>query len=100
MIELPKTLVEPSRPATLPYYAKWLAGEGAGSWFIIEDLSFNCLYRISRFSSNGDIECLGHYKSDYKIDLNSNYTMTYPSHCSIVSIEQENKKNRFKSLPL
>ena len=34
---LKQTLPEPERPEFLPKKAQWLAGEGAGSWFYIEN---------------------------------------------------------------
>lgn len=92
MIKLPKILPMPSLPSNLPPTAKWLAGEGAGSWFVIEKEN-DVHYRIGRFSPKGHIECEGLFRStSKKIDLKIDYTITYPSHCATVTIFQEDEK--------
>ena len=98
MIALSKILVEPAYPKHLPRGAKWLAGEGAGSWFIIENMHIDGIYKISRYSTKGDFECSSQFSLDDIIDLSEEYAITYPSHCSIVSIFQKQKTHRFKSL--
>ncbi len=97
MIKLPEILPMPSIPENLPPTAKWLAGEGAGSWFVIE-MENEVQYRISRFSPEGHIECEGFFKSASKnIDMKKDYDITYPSHCAMVSILQEEVKITLKS---
>ncbi len=92
MIKLPKILPIPALPGNLPPTTKWLAGEGAGSWFVIE-MENDIQYRIGRFSPEGHIECEGLFKSiSKKIDLKKDYDITYPSHCATVTIIQEKEK--------
>ena len=95
-MKLPKTLPQPKLPDTISHNSKWLAGEGAGSWF-----SFSLdegTYFITRFSPTGNVECKNKFKSDSSVDLESNFSITYPSHCSVVHIIQEDKKIKFTAL--
>jgi hypothetical protein len=48
MKNLNKTLTAPSLPKNLSNKAQWLAGEGAGSWFEINELDEALSYRIIR----------------------------------------------------
>jgi len=98
MIALSKILDEPAYPNHLPIGAKWLAGEGAGSWFVIENMHIDGIYKVSRYSPKGDLECCGQYILDDVIDLSKEYVITYPSHCSTISIIQKQRTHRFKSL--
>lgn len=98
MINLPQVLNEPIRPNRLPNNTKWLSGEGAGSWFIVEKLQIACLYRITRISPLGEVECIGHYSSTKNINLSEEYSITYPSHCSTVSIIQNKELISLKTL--
>ena len=94
MITLPTVLPKPKLPLSLPSTAKWLAGEGAGSWFVIEKDKDNH-YKISRYSPVGNLECESIFKTERVIDLHEDFTITYPSHCSVVTIFQGNEKIRF-----
>jgi hypothetical protein len=97
MIKLPKILPKPKLPINLSLSAKWLAGEGAGSWFVIEkDKEVN--YKITRFSPEGRLECEGLFKTEKVINLHDDFSITYPSHCSIVTIMQETQKIRFRPI--
>ena len=97
MITLPKILPEPKLPKTLPSTAKWLAGEAAGSWFVIEK-DKDLVYKISRFSPEGTLECESAFKSEKAVNLQENFTITYPSHCAIVTIIQRNLMVRFTAI--
>ena len=95
MIKLPPILPAPPCPMTLPSSAKWLAGEGAGSWFVIEkDAMSN--YRISRYSPEGNLECEGLFATDQQINLEEDYSISYPSHCTSVTLEQAGELIRFE----
>jgi hypothetical protein len=86
---LKKTLPEPQRPETLPKSAQWLAGEGAGSWFYIEEKDVK--FYIERISPKGEIECEGLFvieNSEQKLNLNIPYKFIHLSHCAFVNIEQ------------
>ena len=85
---------KPIKPNNIPNKAQWLAGVGAGSWFVIEiDLK---KYRIKRFSPEGILECDRLFivdKDDF--DINIEYQFTYLSHCKECTIIQNNKNYRF-----
>ncbi len=88
---LSPTLPEPQRPDFLPKNAQWLAGEGAGSWFVIDSTSQNHRFEITRYSPIGKIECQGFFEIENeskKLDLNQNYEFVHLSHCAFVHIEQ------------
>jgi len=94
---LPKTLPAPKkRPSNLPHSSKWLAGEGAGSWFLIEECSGENCYKVSRFSPKGIIECEGLFVADSHFDLEQGYELTYPSHCAVVTVIQTTKSITLK----
>lgn len=96
MIKLPPILPAPcSPPPTLATSAKWLAGEGAGSWFLIEKAA-NSTHKISRFSPDGTLECEGLFSSNLAIDLQKEYLISYPSHCAIVTIKQDERLISFE----
>ncbi|MDB4324033.1 MAG: DUF6695 family protein [Flavobacteriales bacterium] len=92
-MKLPKTLPQPKLPKTISENAKWLAGEGAGSWFIFS--SEERAYSITRYSPKGIFECKNKFDSDFKVDLTREFSVTYPSHCAVVHIIQEGKKIKF-----
>lgn len=92
MIQLPKILPIPEEtPNGLLKEIKWLSGEGAGSWFLIEESDTKNCYKISRFSQEGFIECQGLFIANDHIDLNKEYSITYPSHCAKVTLLQYDK---------
>jgi len=91
MITLPNILPPPDLPQNLDGKAKWLAGEGAGSWFLIEETRYSLQYKVSRYSPVGNLECEGIFSSDRKFSLSNQYNLTYPSHCQKVSIIQNEK---------
>ena len=86
-------LQPPGRPSGLPSHAKWLAGEGAGSWFVIESAGTN--FSIKRFSDGGHLECEGQFSSDASFDLNQQFDVIYPSHCAKVTVIQSNQTFTF-----
>lgn len=89
MIKLPKVLPQPVDDG-IHKSAKWLAGEGAGSWFIITTTNDQLIYLIERLSPLGALECSGNFKANTVIDLNTEYQITYPSNCLKVSVLQKN----------
>lgn len=96
-MKLPKILKRPTLPSNLPSTAKWLSGEGAGSWFVIKKNTQN--YTITRYSPNGNFECENNFPPPPNLDLSKEYNVTYPSHCSIITVVQNEKKIRLNSLP-
>ena len=98
MIRLPDTLEKPKLPSNLPVSAKWLAGEGAGSWFLIEPNEDPNLLTISRYSPEGELECTGSFQSKESDLLEGDFEITYPSHCQTVTVVQDEKKIRFENI--
>lgn len=82
------TLSPPPRPENLHANAHWLAGEGAGSWFVIEPLK-TC-FHVKRFSPLGKLECEGEFikASDIPFDATKQFEVTYLSHCEQVTVIQ------------
>ena len=91
MIMLPKILPAPTPPKNLPKRAKWLSGEGAGSWFVITESNRESVYVITRYSPQGIAECRGSFRSEKPIDLDQEYGLTYPSHCLKVNLVQDDR---------
>jgi len=88
---LKKTLPEPNRPDDLPKSAQWLAGEGAGSWFFIENTNTTNEYFIKRYSPKGELECEGIFQMEStmsNLELQKNFKFVHLSHCAFVHIEQ------------
>ena len=100
MIKLAKVLPEPALPTRLPAIAKWLSGEGSGSWFVIEEGENSLQYKITRFSPGGIFECGGIFIAEKSFDLKKGFAMTYPSHCLKVTIFCDKEKVSFNRLEL
>jgi hypothetical protein len=88
--KLPEVLSAPLHPNNIPQSAKWLAGEGAGSWFVFE--AVRDTIEVTRYSNLGDLECTGHFKPSALLHVNKPFEVTYPSHCSKVTILQQGKR--------
>jgi hypothetical protein len=84
----PELLPPPQLPVHLSGKAQWLAGEGCGSWFVIEQEEE--AYAITRYSPEGEIECSGLFvkESTAVFNIFQPYKITYLSHCSQVSVVQ------------
>lgn len=95
-IELPEILSAPSIPNHLDENVKWLSGEGAGSWFLIE--SVDEIYEVSRYSPAGELECTSSYSSLESINLTDEYSITYPSHCAVITVVQNDKLISLKAI--
>lgn len=93
-MELPKILPQPERPSNLSEKAQWLAGEGAGSWFMIE-ANLN-QYEVTRYSPKGIEECKGKFTTNEPFNPDAMFSVTYPSHCLLVSVLQDGIKITLK----
>ncbi len=93
--KLKLTLEQPLKNEKIPENAKWLSGEGSGSWFSINQHSEN--YHISRYSPEGELECSGLFKIACNIYFNINlpFQIDHLSHCQKVVIKQINNKIAF-----
>lgn len=91
-----RTLPPPALPKDLPTSAQWLAGEGAGSWFVL-DLSSERVLHAERFDSSGRPECSGKFNlvGDHVPDLSIPLRVTYPSHCAVVTLAQDDRVFKF-----
>jgi hypothetical protein len=93
--KLKNTLPQPPKNSNIPENAKWLSGEGAGSWFSISVQSGT--YQISRFNPDGELEC----KSDFTIsekhnfNINNHFVIDHLSHCQKVVVIQNDAKIEF-----
>ena len=97
MNKLPEILPAPKHPSNLSKSAKWLSGEGAGSWFVIEESDSSFHYKISRFSEKGNLECKSNFTANKKVMLAEDYSISYPSHCAAVTVIQGLEKISFKN---
>lgn len=95
-MKLPKTLSPSTIPGSISQHAKWLSGEGAGSWFVIEKLDNN--YQITRYSPKGKVECENLFISNLDFESTLDFDMDYPSHCLVVNVIQKGKRIRFKEV--
>lgn len=96
-VVLPPVLEEPPRPSFLSANAKWISGEGAGSWFDIFELDrIKGLFEISRYSPQGELECRGIYKlnsDSLQFNLSEKFQITFPSNCQKVTYLQSGYKH-------
>lgn len=97
-MRLPGTLPAGQIPTDIPANSKWLAGEGAGSWFAIQKVDDQC-FRISRFSPKGALECDSDFSCSIAgFDPEEVFEMGYPSHCAKVTVIQSGRKYSFQAL--
>jgi len=83
---LPKVLQPPKRPSHIHASAKWLAGEGAGSWFVL--LEEEKAIKVIRYSPKGEKECVEWMKKEDNFNLLLDFEITYPANCSIITVKQ------------
>lgn len=93
-------LAPPKKPSMLPEHAKWLAGVGAGSWFVLvrETDTASKNVRITRYSPQGVEECTGLFTSDTPFEVGHDFLIHYPSHCAIVTVYQHDKLITFQRM--
>jgi len=90
-----QTLPAPTRPENIPPDSQWLGGEVAGGWFWLQPMSQG--YLINRYSSEGVTECTGKFRLSSIGFFNSKnpYTFSHLSHCSKVTILQDEELFEF-----
>jgi hypothetical protein len=96
VIKLPQILPQPERPSHLSLDVKWLSGEGAGSWFLVEISVKPAQFKITRFSPDGKEECKGYFRANKEMNLKDEFCLSYPSHCATVTVMQNKEKIVFK----
>ncbi|PQB03720.1 DUF6695 family protein [Aureitalea marina] len=80
----------------IPLQAQFLDGIGSQAWFYIDpDPLGDDLFRIMRYSSSGQLDYDGVFKSS-EFDLSRPYRFTYDSHCGFCHIWQGQKKIRME----
>lgn len=99
MTKLPDLLPAPANKPEKLKGAKWLSGEGAGSWFLIQNSDkARRIFIVARFSSEGHYECGGYYEAKRPFNSMNDYNLIYPCHCMTITIEQDNEILRFELL--
>lgn len=96
--QLKTTLMKPERNPAIPSHAQWLSGEGAGSWFVFNFRNNSLI--ATRYSPEGVIECSGLYKNTNTESVPSDheYTITYPSNCKVISLQNSVKEFQFERI--
>ena len=83
------------RPKNIEKTAQLLEGIGASSWFCIKPEGL--VYRIERFSIEGELECSKVFQAyPDTFNINYNYNFTYVSHCKECTVVQNKITYRFK----
>jgi hypothetical protein len=86
-------LPPPAIPIGLSPHAQWLAGEGAGSWFVLMTApKTDSLYLMDRYDPHGKLECRGLFiaeKNSAGFRIDAPFTITYPSHCARITVLQK-----------
>lgn len=96
-MKLPKILPAPEIPQGLPKSAQWLAGEGAGSWFVILPDVIEGRYLIERFAPDGARECSNIFIPNIEFQFEKPYRIDYPSHCATVTVIQRGTRVTFSN---
>ena len=82
------------KPQNIDSNAQLIKGIGASSWFTIK--SEGDLYRIERFSLEGELECSRLFRAEPNtFDINHEYKFTYISHCKECTILQNDRTYKF-----
>jgi hypothetical protein len=82
------------KPIKILENAQLIRGIGASSWFTI--IPEGKLYRIERFSPEGEIECSRLFRVEPStFDINNEYEFTYISHCKECTIIQNELTYKF-----
>ena len=82
-------IAEPTKPNNIPLTSQWLAGQGAGSWFNVQNTTSKNKFKISRFNPNGlfEFEAIFEKNNTSVFCLDCPYVFTYLSHylkCNII----------------
>ena len=93
------TLPEPDRPDHIPAHAQWLSGEGAGSWYALDQLGEN-RFQLRRFGPGGEpegkalMECSG----EKAPDIGCPYQIIHLSNCRQVRVFQNGDRYTLRSI--
>ena len=82
------------KPQNIDSSSQLIKGIGASSWFTIK--SEGDLYRIERFSTDGELECSRLFNvGPNTFNINYEYKFTYISHCKECTILQNDRTYKF-----
>jgi hypothetical protein len=82
------------KPQNIDSSSQLIKGIGASSWFTIK--SEGDLYKIERFSADGELECSRLFRENTNtFDINHKYEFTYISHCKECTIIQNEITYKF-----
>jgi hypothetical protein len=82
------------KPQNIDSSSQLIKGIGASSWFTIK--SEGDLYRIERFSTDGELECSRLFRAKPStFNINHEYEFTYISHCKECTILQNDRPYKF-----
>ncbi|MFV5692275.1 DUF6695 family protein [Flavobacterium sp. LT1R49] len=89
------TLPAPTKPENIPKDSQWLGGEVAGGWFWLKPIDEG--YLINRYSSAGVPECTGKFRlaGSGFFNIRKSYSFSHLSHCSKVTIIQDDELFEF-----
>lgn len=95
---LKNVLPEPNKHLNIPNDAKWLSGEGSGSWFVL--VPKNKELEVTRYSIDGIAEFKGLFASVKKIDFTKLKLskMYYPSHYEKITLINNKEKMQFEKV--
>lgn len=89
-------LPPPIKNKHIPPYSKWLAGEGAGSWYAISSYKNGIL--VIRYNPDGKIESQGLFTpvQQRSADLQREYDIAYLSHDNMIHLLQSGERHRYQ----
>jgi hypothetical protein len=98
--ELSGTLPEPKSNDKIPFGARWLSGEGAGSWFHIAKRQ-DGHYHITRYSPEGEVECNSVFRNDTAVTFEPMlpFELVHLSHCAQVRVVQNEQRILLNRIP-
>ncbi len=96
---LQTTQIEPERNKNIPVAAKWLAGEGAGSWFHVARWQ-DGHYDVTRYSPEGAMECRSVFCNDSVFDFDPTlpFEVVHLSHCAQIRVIQNEQEITLKMI--
>ncbi|TXD51474.1 MULTISPECIES: DUF6695 family protein [unclassified Polaribacter] len=81
--------------------ATWLSGIGSGAWFKIEEQLNTSIYRISRYTKDGNKDFESFFDThDPSFNFNQNYNFIHPTSCKEIHIKQREQEFVFKQIQL
>lgn len=95
MKKLEGTILPPKKHENVPANAKWLSGQGEGTWFCItkESSLEEFEYRVRRFSPQGNLDCdrIFTLENNSSFDITKEWDIAHISHCAEVRVLQDKR---------